>query len=173
MQIRPEFEPKSLDDCAHGHLVRPMGHYWRNDFAIVAGLTGEEGTALVFFSEAAPSFDVLGHPESIHVLDFGTDYILEVDHFGLCDPMPEKMFQAPGCLTRYPETWRLNLSDTTRDVAFSRVQFDFETKCIDKLSQNLNNMTTFGAWKLSLGRLDARREDLIPIYSFEHQTRSK
>lgn len=167
MKIIPPCENKRLTECEIGNLVRPIGHWGQGEFAIVGNLKEAADRVLLLFRDTLPSFAIINGPEQVHVLDYGDDWLLDIDHEGPFEPSIRQMYEASGCLIREKSRWVMNVRSDDGRFAHQRGQFDLTNSRLIPTSNDLNNIAVFGKWTLYLGRESQGRDTWRKIAGFE------
>jgi hypothetical protein len=162
MLVLPECDIRPLNDCPPGAALRLLSH--GGQFAIVGDGDDSEYRVLITFEADGPSLEFVEKSDTFKVLCFTGDCILDVDQRGPFEPPLRTMYEKPGCLIREPSRWLLNVRLARSSRRYERAQFDLTNhKVLPRISDRLNNIAVFGAWKLYLGQHDRPREEWTEI----------
>ncbi|QQM32366.1 hypothetical protein JET14_09625 [Martelella lutilitoris] len=168
MNILPSCSIKNLADCEPRQLVRVV-EYGRDADALglVADIEGNEGArAIIVLNEAIPAYSIINSPESYQVLAFVAQPSLVIDPFCGFETQPDRIFSAPGCISRHHNRWLMRVREKHSSFRPRQASFDLETGRLIDLVEELRSAVFFGKWCLTLPNSEPH-EKAITVASFE------
>ena len=167
MNILPAFELKALSECKGGRLVRPLSHFGKEKFALVADLENNDRRALIMLQEDGPVFVIVEQPDQHHVLEYSGDLILELDQGGPFSSGFGGMYGQVGCMVHDGTRSLLNVRPGDIRWGPDIVQFNCQTFMLEYATNQSHSIAVFGKWKMYIGEMDGFREKWVRVADFE------
>ena len=167
MNILPEFEIKALSDCKTGRLVRPLSHFGKEKFALVADIENSDRRVLILLLEDGPVFVIEDQPDYHHVLEYNGDLILELDQRGPFSAGFGEMYGQVGCMVHDGTRSLLNVRPADIRWGADVAQFNCQTFMLEYARNQSRNIAVFGKWQMYIGDMDGARENWVGVAGFE------
>lgn len=167
MNILPEFEIKALSECKAGKLVRPLSHFGKEKFALVADIENKQTRALILLQEDGPVYLIEEQPDQHHVLDYSGDLILEMDQRGPFSAGFGGMYGQAGCVVHDGTRSLLNVRPGGIRWGPDVAQFNCQTFVLEYAKNQSPYIAVFGKWQMYIGDMEGAREKWIRVASFE------
>ena len=167
MNILPEFEIKALSECKAGKLVRPLSHFGKENFALVADIENNHRRALILLQEDGPVFVIEDQSDHHHVLEYSGDVILELDQSGPFSAGFGKLYGQVGCMVHDATRSLLNVRPGDIRWGPGIAQLNCQTFVLEYANIQSPNVAVFGKWKMYIGDMQGARERWVKVVSFE------
>lgn len=167
MNILPKFKMNALSECNAGGLVRPLSHFGKGIFALVADIENNQHRALILLQEDGPVYAIENRPDQHRVLEYSGDLILELDQRGPFSAGFGEMYGQAGCVVHDGMRSLLNVRPGSIRWGPDVAQFNCQTFVLEHAKNQSPYVAVFGKWQMYIGDMEGAREKWVKVASFE------
>ncbi len=164
MKFHPMCSMSQLLDCEPGDLVRTA--YSTDQALALVGIETQSRSRLLVCLPHTPNetpfYEFIHHNE--HVLNYGKDYSIFVDHRAEMELRPKRLFERIGSIQLVRDSLQLRVGGNPKLSLSWPQHYDFKSGTLIKPPDFNTPTAVFSAWSLGISTSEGKHESL---YKFE------